>query len=282
MNFEELQQKNQKIEENEEKDNLLADIVGTSLVEIRRFFADLAKTLTEAIKNLNKDIQKVQVTNPVTKIEVTNPVKSVEVTNLSNKDIIEAISQLNQAIRASKIDIPEVKFPKSFEVSNFPKQSDKVTVANLSEIVKHLDKVSREIVKAVSSKKTEVKMPTIAPRFEMKNEELLSAIKDLKDSFKVEIPEQKEVDLSEVVTSTKETTNAIKSLRFPVPNVASSWQHSLSMQAEDLPVTIAWKTVNGKKVMDYREFTGNDGKKYRKTYNYDDAGYSTGWTGWTR
>lgn len=283
MNFEELQENEKKLAEEKSKRGFMGQVVAEALLEIEKYFKQAVSELTKAIKGLMSHNYSVKILNPVTEVSVKNfpkieiPKQLETISFKEAKELLQAINKVQEAIKENKITIPEVNFPKSFAISNLKEPKDQIRVTNLDELAKYLD--TKQIVKAIkdSNKKTEIRMPSIAPRFEMKNEELLAELKLLRES--IVIPE---TDLSGVVSASEETTKAIKGLRFPVPNMASSWQHSLQMQSQDLALTGTYRTVNSKKVQDYIQFTANDGFTYRNTFTYDTDGDWTGHTGWVK
>lgn len=280
MDYNELQQKKQDDLKKAEKQKFLGELVASATLEIDKMF----KGLVGAVNSLKSNLFSVKVTNPVTsvKAEITNfPKQNDEVSVKEAKELLNAIQVVAQAVRDNKVIVPEVKIPTSVSVNNLKDiPQTKLEVKETSVDTSGLEDLLKALLKeAKKTKETRVSMPTIAPRFEMKNDELIKAVEKLEKALNIEVPA---TDLSPIIESTQQTTDAIKNLRFPVPNVASSWQHSLSMQSEDLPLTIAWKTAGGKVVPDYREFTANDGNTYRKTYLYDTNGRSIGWTGWEK
>lgn len=204
-------------------------------------------------------------------------VKEVTVKNL--KDIV--IPETKEVVKVSnlsEIKIPEVKIPSTVKVSNlneikFPEINiPEPKEVDLSVLVKEL----KDLKKGLTTKET---IDT------SKMENTLSDVLSLLEKV-LQKPEKEivfpETDLEPVVRAAKETTKAINSLTFPVPNFSSSWQHSLTMQSDDLAKTISYKTVSGKEVVDYFEFVGIDGNTYRKTFNYRADGKALGWTGWEK
>lgn len=157
------------------------------------------------------------------------------------------------------IVIPEVKIPE-------PKEAD------YSVLVKELKTIQRGLT-------TKESVDTL--KMEKSLSDMLGLLEKVinKPEKEIVIPT---TDNEPLVKAQKETTKAINNLVFPVPNFSSSWQHSLTMQSQDLATTGVYKTVNSRKVQDYVQFTGNDGNIYRNTFSYDADGDWIGHTGWIK
>jgi hypothetical protein len=224
------------------------------------------------------------------KVEVINhpkPIKEIKVSNFRGIfGLLESISKTVKSFKLpdifkvqgevtikNQVSIPEVKFPEPVKT---------VGVNVLPEYVKeYLDKISKKELKVeVKAPDVNVKVPETKVNIDLSVlEELIRTNNEL---LKVLDKPETAIDLSSVEEASNKTTEAIKALRFPVPNFQSSWQHSLTMQSEDRGQLLVYKTVNSKKVPDYKQFTSQDDTTYRKTYSYDTAGDCTGWTAWTK
>lgn len=246
----------------------------TNSADKQEFFNGVAELLTHVSDYLVEELKHDN------KVEVTNfpqSVKEVKVTNF--RGIFGLLESISKAIKKFKlpeifkvqgevtvknqVSVPEIKFPEPVKT---------VGVSSLPEYIKeYLEKIAKKDLKI------EVKAPEVSVQVpETKVEVNLSVLEELiqtnNELLKALDKPQKEIDLTIVERAVSKTTEAIQELRFPVPSFTSSWQKSLTMQAEDLGKSYGWTTAGGKDVVEYVEFVGIDGIQYRKTYTYDDMG----------
>jgi hypothetical protein len=251
---------------------------------VKEFKTFLVTSFNQLALTLKKNTFDVNVTNQekiefpkVQKVEVTNHKefpKDIKVSNLSDIKIPEAKLVVPDSITVKNFPkqekFPEVRFPKSMEVSN------------MREIVKEIKTIVDKIPKEIKLKQGLLdKTPKVTVNTD--NTELLAAVRALQEAFKA-LADRKypETDFNAVIEAIDKTTHSLDTLEFPVPQVTSSWQKSLTMQSEDLACTYVWKMVGTKEVLDYKEFTAEDGNTYRKTLTYNSTAKPTYQTEWEK
>lgn len=175
-------------------------------------------------------------------------------------------SQLEKAIRA--IEIPETVIPEA---------PDTVSVSNLTEVVSaiHGIKIPTPEKVVIPQYPKSISVDNLAP-LGKKIDALTEAVTEL---VKKPVPA---TDLSPIVKALKNVEDSVQAIRIPIPNIQSSWNHSMDMQSKDLPKTFSYTTVNGTKVVSYIQFVAKDGFTYRKTYGYssndpDNPDSDSGW-----
>jgi hypothetical protein len=252
----------------------------------QEFFNGLADLLSNVADYLVEELKRDN------KVEVINfPDKKVQEVKVNNFrgifGLLESISKSIKKFRLpdvfkingevtvkNQVTIPEVKFPepvKTVGINSLP-----------GYIRENLEKIARKELK-VDVKAPDVKVNVPETKVEIDLTTLEELIRANNELLKALDKPQQEIDLTPVEEASNKTTEAIQQLRFPVPNFQSSFQHSLTMQSEDLGKHYVYTTVGGSKAISYIEFVGLDGKKYRKTYTYssNDPEYPDDETAWT-
>lgn len=213
----------------------------------------------------------------------------VSVDGLSS--LLLALDKLNFTTKQNKLSLPETqKIEGTVKVSNptpetkippYPKEI-KSQITSLPKYVgEKLDKVAEEIKKIEVSPKITVEKDT--PKVEIDLEGVKSLLEEISERLNLlEIAPTVIVDTDEFKKAANETTKAINNLTFPVPNFQSSWSHSLTMRAEDLPKSYTWTTDGGKDVVETITVKDTDGYSYTKTFSYDGTGKISSQTAWVR
>jgi hypothetical protein len=234
----------------------------------------LAKSFEEFIRQLGSGKYSVDVKFP----DIQQVRGDVSVEGLST--LLHALNELKVATKGNKLTLPEtqkisgevtVKNPTpETKIPDYPKQIKSEVVSLPKYVGEKLDSIKTELSKI--EVKPEVNVETKASDVNID----LSGVKDKLESVidaieKIEIPENK-IDLSDVISACKETTEAINNLIFPVPNFHSSYDHSLSMRSEDMDKTFAYTTDGTAKVIESITVRDVDGGQYIKTYTYSGDG----------
>jgi|GEM_PF-5160312 len=218
------------------------------------------------------------------------PKDTVNVSNMV--DYTKKLNELITKVESLKlqVNIPETKIPDTVKVSNlkdikipevkipeFPKIPEPKDV-DFSKLINELQAIKKavEVVGVGNDEKIQKSLTSVLG--DLKSG-LLKLEQTVKDS-KVEIPD----NTKDIIEGYKKVVKSIQDIKFPVPNFQSSWQHSLTMQAEDLPKTYIYTIVGGTKVVDYIEMSTPSGDTYRKTFDYTsvDPNNPDGHSGWVK
>jgi hypothetical protein len=244
----------------------------------------LTDSFTEFIKQLHSGKYDVNVKFPT----IQNIRGEVSVDGLSA--LLLAIQELNDSTQKNKLSLPEtqkiegeVLVTNQIEIPDFPEYPKSISVDNQIDYTKKLDEIKEELSKIEI--KPEVNVETKASDVLIDLSSIKSGLESIVEEIKrIQVTPEVNIDLKGIEKSTKETTQAIKSLSFPVPNFKSSWSHSLSMRADDFGKTFAYTTDGTKKVVESITVNDEDGGTYRKTYAYsgDGSGDPVSESAWKR
>lgn len=163
----------------------------------------------------------------------------------------------------NQISIPDVKIPE------YPKQI-KTDVVTLPKYVKEALHEQTQAIKSIEIKpQVDVKVETKEPKVSIDLSELKTSLQAILESLNLlEVKPEVNIDLESLKEAQFETTKAIQSIQFPVPNFKSSWAQSLEMQSKDKAKQFGYDTVAGVKVVSTITFTADDGQTYQKTFSY--------------
>ena len=166
---------------------------------------------------------------------------------------------------------------------SFPEYPKEISVNNFIDYSNKLDEISRAL--SDIEIKPQVNVQNEAPQVSIDLEGVKSRLESLVEEIKrIQVTPEVNIDLSGLRNDINSLKESIENIKFPVPNFKSSWSHSQDMQSKDKAKTYAYTTVGGTKCVDYVEFTGADGAKYRKTFSYTsgDANNPDGDSGWVK
>ena len=165
----------------------------------------------------------------------------------------------------NQVSIPEVKIPE------YPKQIKTDVVSLPKYIGEKLDSIKKELSKIEVS--PVVNVDNKAPQVTIDLEGVKSGLESIVEEIRrIQVTPEVNIDLDKVIDASNKTTKAINSLVFPVPNFHSSYDHSLSMRANDMDKTFAYTTDGAKKVIDSITVRDIDGAQYIKKYTYSGDG----------
>jgi hypothetical protein len=208
---------------------------------------DLLNTITEvgdkvasAVVSTERNNKSVTITNDLAKpSDIDKVVQAVKAIDLQPQDlqpIADALNEVSQAIAKLPTEYPE--FP---ELPEAPEQREDVRVTNLSELKSYFE----DVVKAVGALKTSIKFD---PKIEVKPADvnitekeidlapIIKGLANLEKAFKsIKTPE---IDLTELIETTKKVSQAVNGLSFPVPNYVLPFKDSdgAATQAEIIPL----------------------------------------------
>jgi gamma-glutamylcyclotransferase (GGCT)/AIG2-like uncharacterized protein YtfP len=184
----------------------------------------------------------------------------------SNKLILPETQKVEGEVTVkNQVTIPEVKIPE------YPKQIKTDVVSLPKYIGEKLDSIKKELSKIEVS--PVINVENEAPQVTIDLEGVKSGLEAVVEEIRrIQVTPEVNIDLDKVISATDKTTKAINSLVFPVPNFHSSYDHSLSMRANDMDKTFAYTTDGAKKVIESITVRDIDGGQYIKTYTYSGDG----------
>lgn len=288
----------------EEQQNNLNKIKGeedsaTRDVEFRKFLIKLSSGLLKFLRN---ETLKAEITNQNDyKIALKRVEDAVRAIPKTEKVSVSNFESIIRGLDGLKIAVGEIKFPEIPKVSIPDNKKELLSIEKAVKAIKipevkipEFPKIPEvdfsALIKEIKGLKKALSVPTVD--FDAKTQkDSLAVLGNLESGLAnlgllLQALINKEVPVSpdrtdEVLAGLKAVTETIQNLKFPVPNTSSSWQHSLTMQSEDMAKTIVWTTVAGTAVPSTMTFVAYDGKTYRKTFSYDGSANCTGWTKWT-
>jgi len=165
----------------------------------------------------------------------------------------------------NQVNIPEVKIPE------YPKQIKTEVVSLPKYIGEKLDSIKKELSKIEVS--PVVNVDNKAPQVTIDLESIKSGLESIVEEIRrIQVTPKVNIDLDKVISATDKTTKAINNLVFPVPNFHSSYDHSLTMRAEDMDKAYAYTTDGSTKVIESITVRDVDGAQYIKEYTYSGDG----------
>lgn len=243
----------------------------------------LNEAVTKAIHESHEDNKKHRESTTL-KVKIENP--EVGVSNLPDLALREDINKLVNAIQSMDVKPEAVEFDPVVSALNelgskldtlprqFPEieKVEEVSVNNLSELKDFIKPVADAISKldlkpVVNIEKEEQKEIDLSP--------LLTAIENLGSKLNtLEVPE---LDIEPLITSTNKVTSAINSLSFPVPNYVLPFKdvegRAVQVQLDasgNLPVTSSGTSSGGKATDAYGIQAISDDGTY-KYFFFEDA-----------
>ena len=263
-----------------------------------KLFTMLALSVDHLVKEIQDSVLKTEVVNHT---EVQTIAGSVQI---DRAYVLESIlNRLLEATYNNKLVLPEVQ-PVSglIQVSNFPDEKEikipeypKQIKSDVVSLPKYVGEKLDDLKKAILSIPSPiVNVPQqLPPQVNVDLKEVVShlaRVTDLLTSLNSYEEKEEPLDLSPLISSVGSVQEAIESIRFPIPNFQSSWQHSRNMQSLDAAQTIHNTTISTPaaldlltthRAVDYIEVILGDGV-FRQTFTYNTYGEVTDKTTWIK
>lgn len=247
--------------------------------EKARIYGTLLEFLGSAFEQVIKELKQdgtVEVKNfpKVQEIKGDVEVKGLPSIMLSLEKIKSLLKSLDK----------EIVFPKTQQVvvENFPKPQDIVFPEYPKQIKVDAVSMPKYVQDLLTDIKKTLQTLKLDPQINVESAKPSDVVIDTKSLEKalksillrleeIEITPVVNIDTNSVVKANEQVEEAIKNLKFPVPNFKSSWAHSLSMRAEDLQADYGY-TSNDPDNPDYIDVYDEDGSKWRREFTYGTVG----------
>jgi len=253
----------------------------------------LLEFLGYSLDEIHQDIKDKKVT--VSNLPKVQQVKGeVEVNGVTG--LLMLLKQLLLATKGIKLEVPDTQAikgevtvtnptppAKDVKIPEYPKQI-KTDVTSLPKYVSDkLDSLKKSIDSLEMKPEVKVNVDNKKPEVSIDLSGVKNAVEDVVEAVRaIPKPPEVDIDIKPLITRLKAVEQAVKNQIYPVPNLKSSWQHSLTMQSEDRGKVYEWTTDGGKDVVESITFTAVDGNTYKKTYSYDGLGKVSSESSWVQ
>lgn len=222
-----------------------------------RFLQELSAIISNGLAMHAFDLQNSTLKTAVTNQPQVQPVAgTIEV--MRARTIERGLYELLQATVANRYESPATQeVAGTVSVDNFPPFPDIAIPQPLERVTADIATIPQELTDLLVKLRTAVEAIEVkpfvsvetppAPQVTVSSDALAIEVSELKILLQELISKQYEpveTDMSTVVAASKSTTDAVKNLKFPVPNFQSSWQHSRYMQTLDSDTAYTNATIS--------------------------------------
>jgi hypothetical protein len=216
------------IDDGKQERTSTAGLIKEIIKDAKQFFDDLFKKHTDKlsknkfsveVKNFPKppDVQKIDgsVSLKDTKALLIGLNEIIKVVENTKKNVETQTKQLEKSLKPEKTDFSSLE--KAVKEIVIPAPLKEISVDNQIDYNEKLDLIKKEISKLKLDPKINVE--TKASDVTIDLEGVKSRLQTVVEAIKgIPVTEPTEIDLKPLIKSTKETTDAIEALRFPVPS----------------------------------------------------------------